>query len=75
MDRLPLRKPCIIFIIDLGRTLLSTETAGNAFCRVHIAWVLYHLHFKIPFLSGDAFHLREGQELDVQMPADLDQFG
>jgi hypothetical protein len=36
---------------------------------------LNHLHFKVPLFPGDAFHLREGQELDVEMPADLDQFG
>jgi hypothetical protein len=36
---------------------------------------LNHLHFKVPFFSGDAFHLGEGEELNVEMPADLDQFG
>src|SRR4030042_1033217 len=75
MDRFSLAKPRIIFIVNFGRAFLSTETTGNTLLRVHIAWVLHHFHFKAPFLPGDAFHLREGKELNVQMPADLDQFG
>ena len=75
MDRFSLGKSRIIFTVNFGRTFLSTETAGNTLLRVHIAWVLHHLHFKVPLLPGDAFHLGEGQELNVEMPADLDQFG
>jgi hypothetical protein len=36
---------------------------------------LNHLHFKVPFLPRDAFHLGEGQKFNIEMPADLDQFG
>ena len=75
MDRFSLGKPCIIFIIDFGGAFLSTETAGNTFRRVHIAWRLNHFHFEIPLFPGNAFHLGEGQKLNVEMPADLDQFG
>ena len=75
MDRFSLGKSRIIFTVNFGRAFLGTETAGNTLLRVHIAWRLNHFNFKISLLSGDAFHLREGQELNVQMPADLDQFG
>jgi hypothetical protein len=75
MDRFSLGKSRIIFIVDFGWTLFSTETTGNAFRHVHIARVLNHFDFKIPLFPGDAFHLGEGKKLDVEMPADLDQFG
>ena len=75
MDGLSLGQPGIIFTIDLGGAFLCTETAGNTFRRVHIAWILNHLHFEIPLFPGNAFHLGKGQKLDVEMPADLDQFG
>jgi hypothetical protein len=61
MDGLSLGKPCIIFTINFSWAFLSTETTGNTFSRVHIARVLNHLHFKIPLLPGNAFHLGEGQ--------------
>jgi len=75
MDRFSLGKTRIIFTIHFGRAFLSTETAGNTFRRIHIAWVLNDFDFKIPLFPGDALHLGEGQELNVEMPADLDQFG
>jgi hypothetical protein len=75
MDRLSLGKPLIIFIVHLGRAFPCAETAGNAFLRVHIARGLNYLDFKVALLPGDAFHLGQGEELNVEMPADLDQFG
>jgi len=30
---------------------------------------------QIPHLPGDALHLRQSQQLYIEMPADLDQFG
>jgi hypothetical protein len=35
---------------------------------------LNYLDFKVALLPGDAFHLGQGEELNVEMPADLDQF-
>jgi hypothetical protein len=75
MDRFSLGKSRIIFIVDFGWALFGTETTGNAFRHVHIARVLNHFHFKIPLFPGDAFYLGEGEKLNVEMPADLDQFG
>jgi hypothetical protein len=37
--------------------------------------VLNHPDVKITCRSGDLFHFRQCQKLDVEMPADLDQFG
>jgi hypothetical protein len=75
MDRFSLGKTGIIFTVDLGRTFLRTETASNTFGRVHIARGLNHVDFKVAHFSGDTLYLRESQEFDVEMPADLDQFG
>jgi hypothetical protein len=36
---------------------------------------LNDFNFKISLFPGNAFHLGEGQEFNVEMPADLDQFG
>jgi hypothetical protein len=30
--------------------------------------------FKTPLFTGDALYLRKGQQLNIEMPADLDQF-
>ena len=75
MDRFSLGKTRIIFTINFSWALLSTEAAGNTFRRVYIAWGLNDFDFKISLFPGNAFHLGEGQELNVEMPADLDQFG
>jgi hypothetical protein len=75
MDRLSFAKTRIIFIVYFGWTFLGAEATGDALLRVHVTGVLDHLDLEISFLPGDALHLGEGQELDVKMPADLDQFG
>jgi hypothetical protein len=36
---------------------------------------LDQLYFEVPLFPGNAFYLGEGQKLNVEMPADLDQFG
>jgi len=75
MDRLSLTQTRIIFIVYFCWTFLSTEAAGDTLRRVHVTGLLYHLDLKISFFPRDALHLGEGQELNVEMPADLDQFG
>jgi hypothetical protein len=37
--------------------------------------VLENLQLEVPSLAGDGRDLGKGQELDVEMPADLDQLG
>jgi hypothetical protein len=37
--------------------------------------VLQDLDFKVSLLSGNSLYLRQGKQLDVDVPADLDQFG
>jgi hypothetical protein len=75
VDGFSLAETCIVFIIYLRRTFLSTETTGNTFLGVHITGILDDFDFEISLLPRDALYLRKGQELNVKMPADLDQFG
>jgi hypothetical protein len=37
--------------------------------------MLQDFDFKIPGFSIDSGYFREGQKLNIQVPADLDQFG
>jgi len=37
--------------------------------------VLDELHLEVARFAPDLFDFAEGSQLDVQMPADLDQFG
>jgi hypothetical protein len=75
VDGFSLAEACIVLIIYLRRTFLSTEATSDTFLRVHITGILDDFDFKISLLPRDALHLRKGQELNVKMPADLDQFG
>jgi len=75
MDAFSLGKTCIIITVDLSWAFFGTESTGNTFRRIHIPGILKDLYLKVSFLSGDALHLTEGQKLNIEMPADLDQFG
>jgi hypothetical protein len=75
VNRFSLADARIVLIINLRRAFLRAKATGDTFLRVHIPGVLNHLDLKISFLPGDALHLRQRQELNIQMPADLDQFG
>jgi len=37
--------------------------------------MLDHLDFKISFFSGNVADFGKGKQLDIDVPADLDQFG
>jgi hypothetical protein len=37
--------------------------------------MLDHLDFKISFFPGNAAYLGKGKQFDINVPADLDQFG
>jgi hypothetical protein len=59
----------------LDFTFLGTQAAGNTFIRVNVTGPPLQLHVKPTRLSGYPGDFREGVELDVVMPADLDQLG
>jgi hypothetical protein len=53
---------------------LGTVSTSRAFIRIYIACLLVYPDLEVPFLPVYVLYLRQGKYLDVQMPADLDQF-
>ena len=54
---------------------LGTLAAGGALVHIYIPRILAQLDREISHLSRDLFDLRQGHQVDVQMPAALHQFG
>jgi len=65
----------IIFTWQYDRTHLGTIAARSTSGDVNITRGLTDSDLKISRLTLNRFHIRQGNEIDVQMPADLDQFG
>jgi len=63
------------FIWKLYRTSLGTVSASCAFIRIYIACLLVYPDLEVPFLPVYVLYLRQGKYLNIQVPADLDQFG
>ena len=75
IDGLALGQALVVLISYLAGTSLGTDPACDTFIHVHIAGTFTDSYSKISRLTLDGFHIRQGDEVDVQMPADLDQFG
>jgi hypothetical protein len=65
----------IVFIRQGYRADLGTIAAGGTLGRVNIAGFLMKGDFEISFRAFNRFNFRTGDQVDVEMPADLDQFG
>jgi hypothetical protein len=57
------------------RTSLDATAAPCAAVHVNASSALLDFYFKIPRGPFHRFQIRIGDEFNVQMPADLDQFG
>jgi hypothetical protein len=75
IDRLALDQVFVKSVIHLLGALFSARSAGNTLFHVHEAGMLDHLHREISRFTAHVYDFRKGQEFDVEMPADLDQFG
>ena len=81
-DSLGVRKICglspakagIVEISNALGALFRTRTAGNALVFVNVTGGLNDRSFKVARLPGQALHFSQRQELDIGVPADLDQF-
>jgi len=62
IDGLALAQIAVVGIRYFFRAFFSTQAAGNALVHIHV-------------LPGNAVYLRQGKQLYVNVPADLDQFG
>ena len=65
----------VVFIVAFNGTDFGAFAATRALGGVHIAGLLQKLHREISRLTGDLLNFGKGQNLDVEMPADLDQLG
>ena len=52
----------------------TISTTGAAF-KVNVARLFFNSDFESPHIAGYTLHLCEGEQFDIQMPADLDQLG
>ena len=75
IDGLAFGQPSVVFVNYLLGALLGAKTTGNTLVNINVAGMLLYPDLKVPRLATDTFHLGQGQKLDVEMPADLDQFG
>jgi len=73
-SRLAFREPFIIFVGACNGAYLGTLVAAGAFVRVDEAGFLVNFCRKITGLSIQFHQFRVGEQFDVEMPADLDQF-
>ena len=74
-DRFPVGQSLVVFAGNFHRTDLGAFTAGGAFQQIHKSGVFPDLGRKIAFFPVKFKQFRVCQQFNVQMPADLDQFG
>jgi len=75
IDRLAEAQPRLVVVHDGSWALLGAGPAGNTLVRPDVPRLLADFYREISFLPLDAFDLRIGEKVDVQVPADLDQLG
>jgi len=64
------------FLGHLGnRTIVNTGPATGAQIRYDGAGALFDLDLEITRFAFDRFQIGIGDQFDIQMPADLDQYG
>src|SRR5208337_410728 len=73
VNRFPLSSPLIKLGGQRYWTLCRAGATTRTFRRVHKTRLLLDTDREIPRLPLDAFHLTQGENVDVLVPADLDQ--
>jgi len=58
-----------------NRTVLNAVSTSGAKIHVDTACSFFDFYFEIACRSLNRFEIRIGNDFDVEMPADLDQFG
>ena len=62
-------------VTDLAGAFLGAEAAGNALVHVDVAGFFLDGDGEVADVTGDVDDFRESEQLHIQVPADLDQFG
>jgi hypothetical protein len=74
VNGLSLSHAAVVFVGDLFRAFFGAGPAGNALVHVHVSRMLCQGDFKIALFAGYGVYLRQGVQLNIDVPADLDQF-
>ena len=75
IDCLAFGKTLVIFIVYLAGAFCGAYAAGDAFIHIHVAGAFTNGYRKMPCLAFNRYNIRQCDQVNVQMPADLDQFG
>jgi hypothetical protein len=68
------REPFVIFVGACNGAYLGTLAATGAFVRVDVTGLLMHFCRKVTGFPLQIHQFRVGEQFNVEMPADLDQF-
>jgi hypothetical protein len=60
---------------NANRADLGTITAAGTALEVNVTRLSLDGNLKVPHITGYLFNLSKSEQFDIQMPADLDQFG
>jgi hypothetical protein len=72
---LSLSEVLVIGVIHFPGAFFKTGPAGDALVHVYVSGMFFHGDGEVTFLSLDSQYFRKGEQLDIEVPADLDQFG
>ena len=75
VNRFAVDQAFVVFICYPFGTLLGAQAAGDALVHVHIARVLENGDREVSLFAGNCGDFGQGEQFDVDVPADLDQFG
>jgi hypothetical protein len=75
VDRLALGEPLVVVVGGLDGADLGALAAARAFGEVHVTGVFADDRGEVPGLALQFNEFRIGEQIDVDVPADLDQFG
>jgi hypothetical protein len=67
-------KSLVELVPDLFWAFFGTEPASDTALQVNVTGMLGNLYLEISRFPRDTLHFRKGEYLDVDVPADLDQF-
>jgi len=65
----------VVFILAFDGTDFGAFAATRALGGIHKTRLLQKLYREVSRLTGNLLNFRQGQKLDVEVPADLDQLG
>jgi hypothetical protein len=74
VGRFALGQSDVIGVGSFLGALLGARPAADAFLQVDVAGMLRELDGEVPRRARDVLDFGERSQLDVQVPADLDQF-